>query len=130
MTDKAVKVSQDIIDMARAAKRFCTAAAEDDAPLPSDELFVRAAVAFSMLMRMGDAFPVMPEMAVTTIAMNFADAAQALGLAAHDEQQHHPSTPERAALFATVLPDDYGQALQEAVAGNRRVLGLPPQGPT
>jgi len=130
MTDKAVKVSQDIIDMARAAKGFCTAAAEDDAPLPSDELFVRAAVAFSMLMRMGDAFPVMPEMAVivpnldamnrahaiTTIAMNFAD--------------NHPSTPERAALFATVLPDDYGQALQEAVAGNRRVLGLPPQGPT
>jgi hypothetical protein len=114
----------DIIAMARAAKSFYAAAAEDDTPPPSDELFVRAAVAFSMLMRKGD---IMPEMAVivqgldgmnrdhaiVTIALNFSDAV--------------PTTKERAALFSTVLPDDYGKALHEAVAGNRRALGLPPQ---
>lgn len=77
----------DIIAMARAAKSLHAAAAEDATPPPSDELFVRAAVAFSMLMRMGDTFPVMPEMAVIvpnldamnrdhaicTIALSFAD---------------------------------------------------------
>ncbi len=109
----------DIIAMARAAKSFCAAAADDDTPTPSDELFIRAAVAFSMLMRKAD---IMPEMAVivpdldgmnrdhaiVTIALNFSDAV--------------PTTKERAALFSTVLPNDYAQALQEAVARNRRAL--------
>lgn len=114
----------DIIAMARAAKSFHAAAAEDDTPPPSDELFVRAAVAFSMLMRMGDIVKemavIVPSLdrlnrdhAICTIALNFADA--------------DPTTKERADLFATVLPDDYAHALQEAVAGNRRALGLPPQ---
>lgn len=116
----------DIIAMARAAKSFHAAAAEDDTPPPSDELFVRAAVAFSMLMNMGDIVKEMAvivptldgmtrDHAVASIALNFADSP--------------PSTKARAALFATSLLDDYGQALHDAVAGNRRVLGLPPQEP-
>lgn len=107
----------DIIAMARAAKSLHAAAAEDDTPGPSDELFVRAAVAFSMLMwEMAVIVPDLDAMnrdhAICTIALNFAD--------------HPPSTKGRADLFATVLPD-YVQALQKAVAGNRRVLGMLPQ---
>lgn len=114
----------DIIAMARAAKSFHATAAEDDAPPPSDELFVRAAVAFSMLTRMSEnvdgLYVIAPNPdgvsrahAIASIAANFADSP--------------PSTKARAALFATALPDDYAQALQDAVAGNRRALGLPPQ---
>lgn len=111
----------DLIKMARAAKSLCSAAAEDETPLPSDECFIRAAVAFSMLMRRSGELavirakldPMMLSNAIATIALNYDD--------------NPPSTPERAALFATVLPDDYANALEEAVAGNRRALGLPPQ---
>mgnify|MGYP000370159008 CR=1 FL=1 len=120
-----MKPEPDIIAMARAAKSFHAAAAvEDDSAPPSDESFIRAAVAFSMLARMGDIVKemavIVPNLdgmnrdhAIVTIALNFSDTT--------------PSTKERAGLFATVLPDDYGEALSEAVAANRRVLGLPPQ---
>lgn len=117
----------DIIEMARAAKSFCAAAAEDDTPPPSDELFVRAAVAFSMLMRMGDTFPVMPEMAVIVPDLDAMNRDHAICTIALSFADHPPSTKGRADLFATVLPDDYAQALQDAVEGNRRVLGMPPQ---
>lgn len=117
----------DIIAMARAAKSFHAAAADDDTPPPSDELFMRAAVAFSMLMRKGD---IMPEMAVIVPGLDGMNRDHAIVTIALNFADNPPSTKDRAGLFATVLPDDYGQALQEAVAGNRRVLGLPPQGPT
>lgn len=123
MTDKPVKVSQDIIDMARGAKSFAIAAADDDTPPPSDELFIRAAVAFSMLMRMAD---IAKEMAVIVAGLDRMTRDHAIALIASNFSDSPPSTPERAVLFATVLPDDYGQALQEAVAGNRRVLGRQP----
>ena len=109
----------DLIKMARAAKSLCSAAAEDETPLPSDECFIRAAVAFGMLTRGPAAIMQMGAgrdaraSAIATIALNYDD--------------NPPSTPTRAALFSTVLPDDYANALKEAVAGNRRALGLPLQ---
>ena len=117
----------DIIAMARAAKSFHAAAADDDTPPPSDELFMRAAVAFSMLMRKGD---IMPEMAVIVPGLDGMNRDHAIVTIALNFADNPPSTKDRAGLFATVLPDDYGQALQEAVAGNRRALGLPPQDET
>ena len=128
MTDKAVKVSQDIIDMARAAKSFIAGSGEASLP---DESLMRAAVTFSMLQRRGMIATVRnDDMMCKPHDFDYFDRAHAIALIASNFTDNPPSTPERAALFATVLPDDYGQALQEAVAGNRRVLGLPPQGPT
>ena len=114
----------DIIDMARAAKSFYAAASEDDRPPPSDEMFVRAAVAFSMLMRMGDTFPVMPEMAVIVPDLDAMNRDHAICNIALSFADHPPSTKGRADLFATVLPDDYAQALQDAVAGVVKRLAL------
>lgn len=125
MTDKPVKVSQDIIIMAREAKGFIAASGEDSIP---DELLMRAAVTFNMLHRRGMIATVRHDDAMCKPHDfdNF-DRAHAIALIANNFADSRASTPERAALFATVLPDDYGQALQEAVAGNRRALGLPPQ---
>lgn len=50
MTDKPVRVSQDIIDIARAAKSFIAQSGEDSV---LDELLMRAAVTFNMLHRRG-----------------------------------------------------------------------------
>lgn len=58
------------------------------------------------------------------------DRAHAIALIASNFTDNPPNTPERGALFGTVLPDDYAQLLQTAVAGNRRAAGLPPQEPT
>lgn len=125
MTDKPVKVSQDIITMAREAKGFIAASGEDSI---SDDLLMRAAVTFNMLHRRGMIAAVRHDdhMCKPHDFDNF-DRAHAVALIAHNFDDDPPSTPERTALFATVLPDDYGKALQEAVAGNRRTLGLPPQ---
>ncbi len=128
MTEKTVKISQDIIDMAREAKSFIAGSGEASLP---DERLMRAAVTFNMLHRRGMIAAVRhDDHMCKPHDFDYFDRAHAIALIASNFTDNPPSTPERAALFATVLPDDYGKALQEAVAGNRRALGLPPQGPT
>lgn len=114
----------DIIAMARAAKSFSAAAAEDDTPPPSDELFIRAATAFSMLMRCGD---LMKEMAVIVPDLDCLSRNYAVATIAQSFADSPSSTKERVDLLSTILPDDYVETLRVVVAGNRKALGLPPQ---
>lgn len=128
MTEKTVKVSQDIIDMAREAKSFIAQAGEDSLP---DESLMRAAVTFNMLQRRGMIAAVRnDDMLCKPHSFDSFDRAHAIALIASNFTDNPPNTPERGALFGTVLPDDYAQLLQTAVAGNRRAAGLPPQEPT
>lgn len=116
------KKTQDIIDMAREAKSFVAGSGEDSLP---DENLMRAAVTFNMLQRRGMIATVRhDDMMCKPHDFDDFDRAHAIALIASNFTDNPPSTPERAAL-----PDDYGKALQEAVAGNRRALGLPPQEP-
>lgn len=83
----------DLINNAKRAKAFIAAAGEGSL---SDELLVRAAVAFNMLVRQGVIIGDLDDLdlphAIATIAAGFADV-----------DPDPPSTPERAALFATDL---------------------------
>lgn len=126
MTTKTVQCSQRILDLARAAKACNAQSGEEMLP---DAFLIRASVAFGMLERSGFivservAVPGIPAhevddfdraYAIVTIALNFTDTP--------------PNTPHREALFGVALPNDYQAALEASVAGNRRALGLPPQG--
>lgn len=120
MTEKTVKVSQDIIDMARGAKSFVSGSGEDALP---DELLMRAAVTFNMLLVRGMVATVRhDDLLCKPHDFDDFDRAHAIALIASNFSDSPPSTPERAVLFATALPDDYAAALHTAVAGNRRAI--------
>lgn len=85
--------------MAIEAKTFMHEVGEG---IPSDELIMRATVAYNMLLRVGfrrvtaqDGEPLM--------APAPWNDAYAIALIAHGFEDHPPCTPERAELFSTVL---------------------------
>lgn len=112
-SEKTDKPRRRIIEIAEAAKAFI--ASSDEEPLP-DEIVTRAAIAFDQLRRAGEepghylqglgklgAFE--RSFVVAMIAGNFAD--------------YPPSTPHRAALFATELRDEVGATPSPASVGQR-----------
>lgn len=87
-----------IIEWATAAKMQAEDADLD--PMPSDERFIRAAVAFNMLTCGPHPAMIIVSNAVMPEAFNRSSAIVSMAIAFDDDP---PSTPERAALFKEVL---------------------------
>ena len=112
MTEKTVKASQYIIDLARSAKSFIAAAGEESLP---DESLMRAAVTFNVLQRRGMIAAVVRNDDTMCKPHDFDDMyrAHAIALIAHNFTDNPPNSP--------VVPE----ALDVATRAERdRVLAL------
>lgn len=115
-----------LFQYARDAKGFIQQSGED---MISDELIMRAVVAYHMLERRGMLAP-------DGVGSDARDAglfdeterrlarAHAIAIIAHNFDRVLDDTPQRRHLFAHEIGDPMGDAMREAVAGNRRAIGL------
>jgi hypothetical protein len=97
MTDKTGP--EQIIEWAREAKAFMT---EADVDVVRDDLIMRAAVSYNMLISGSDDWPSLMTLRGEGDDHRFTRA-QAIALIAHNFEDYPPTTPHRAVLFATVL---------------------------
>ena len=90
--DDTVTIDESIIERGRMARAFINESAEDGEQPISDELIMRAAVAYGMLERHG-----------WLQKLDDLDEPHAIALIAHGFSDAPPSTPQRAKLFAAKL---------------------------